>query len=236
MLNLAMAFSLMLLSPPPDVVAISESVLRHKAPPSSDAGRTYQELRALSANERIRLFAELPSSMQSAVLAHHLLTALAEHPEFTSEQRAVIQEALSLITPELFEIDPSNPQWGERVDQPLRRFKQRARAVFDSKTARELFTRLGPAEPAHPSVDMFDRNGDPMSAPGTALRRPNHATSLDSVFPECECSVISDWCVDWSGLGVTYCSNLYANCWFRNRGCGTLLQYACNGMCRTRPT
>src|SRR6185436_831792 len=182
---------------------------------------------------RVRLFNEMSSSLKSAVVAHHLLTALGEHPEFTREQREVIQEALSLVTPQLFDIRPSSPQWGELVDQPLRRFKRRAKAAFDSKMARELFTQLGPAEPAGPLVGVQGKIAWPMFAPGARL--PMRLAPLDSVFPDCQCSVISDWCSDWGGLGEVYCQNMASNCWFRSSGCGTFLQYACNGMCRRRP-
>ena len=231
MLNLALVFSFTLVTAPPAVTATPPSVLR-RAPPSTEAGRTYHELRSVGPGERVRLFDEMPSALKSAVVAHHLLTALAGHPEFTREQREVIQEALSLVTPLLYEIRPSSPHWGELVDQRLRQFKRRAKAAFDTKTARELFTQLGPSEPAGPPPDLQGITVWPMTAPGIA---PNRLTTLGSVFPVCECSVISDWCSDWSGLGIVSCQNMASNCWFRNSGCGTFLQYACNGMCRRRP-
>src|SRR5881275_1243621 len=46
---------------------------------------------------RRHLFAALPSSMKSAVWAHHLLRATT-HPEFTAEQRSVIYDAIRLLS------------------------------------------------------------------------------------------------------------------------------------------
>jgi hypothetical protein len=229
-----MMFSFVLfLSGPGAHEPAAASVILAQPVPDAAIVPVYQELRALDAGERRRALEELPSGTKASLWSHHLLTALAEHPEFTGEQRAVIREALSLVTLELFELEPSDPRWGPGVDQPLRRLKQRARAVFDSRTARELFLQMGPAAP-EPVAD--NAIGGRNFSLETRSRLANRRVASDSVFPDCECSVLSDWCTDWTGLGVRYCSNINSQCWFKNAGCGTLGRYACNGMCYTRST
>src|SRR5215212_4111772 len=144
MFNPAIVYSAVLLvSAPAGQEAAALGVSIRRPAPNPDIVGTYQELRALNLRERRTRLEELPSDKKADLWNHHLRAALAEHPEFTSEQRSVIRDALSLLTLELFAIDPSDPRWGTTVDQPLRRLKHRARAVFDSRTARELFLQLG---------------------------------------------------------------------------------------------
>lgn len=66
-----------------------------------DVRRTYEELQAKPGRQRVQRLAEMPSDMQSAVWIHHLIKLLGEHPEFTTDQRVLIQEGLSLLTPDL---------------------------------------------------------------------------------------------------------------------------------------
>jgi hypothetical protein len=197
MLNLLLAISLTLASPSsgPETRTASE-----------DAIRAYDELRSMRRSERARVLAQMPGSTQAGVWTHHLLTTLVNHPEFTTEQRAVIQEALLRLTPELFEIDPSNPRWSDIVDLPLRRLKERAMAAFPDKTfVGDLFTRLGP------------ESG--LSQPPSGRPRLIQTNS-----ETCSCSVTSDWC----DTGFE-CLNTW--CVFTSSGCGTLLRYPCDGRC-----
>jgi len=156
MLNLVLVISLGLLSPVSgnDSTTTNADAFRKTLSPSESVALTYEALRLKPVQERATLVGQMPSSKQSAIWAHHLLTARAEHPELTSEQRAVIQEALALLTPQLFEIDASSPQWKQLVDEPLRRFRERAKSVFESRLARELFTQLGP------NIRESDRGSD----------------------------------------------------------------------------
>lgn len=106
--------------------------------------KAYDELAAKSSSERVEFYRQMPSSVKSGLWAHHLSTALAHHPEFTDEQRAVVEEALSLLCSEFFEIDASNPAWPDRVGGPLGGLTERAKALFGVQTARALFAQLGP--------------------------------------------------------------------------------------------
>ena len=212
--------------------AVPVDGVREPVPSTEPAVPTYEELRDLSVRERAAQVRELPAAVQSDLWTKHLLTSLAEHPEFTEVQRAVIQEALSLLTPQLFAIEPSDPRRAELVDQPLDRLRIRARAAFDSRVARELFTQMGPAvrnvEYKPPSSRMI-WGGQPK------LPRWTRLPVGSNNYPTCECSVLSDWCSDWSGLGRIFCGQT-GGCYFTSSGCGALFRYACNGMCRERPT
>lgn len=201
MLNVLMAVSLTFAFP-----SQAPDVLPELRAPSADVVRTYDELRSMPRTSRTQALARMPSSAQSAIWTHHLLTTMVQHPEFTTEQRAVIQEALSLLTPELFEIDPSNRRWVDVVDLPLRRLKERAITAFpDRAFARDLFTQLGP--------------DSELLQPATGRPR-----SIQTNSEDCSCNVISDWC--YTGFA---CKNTWCN--FKNAGCGTLLRYSCDGLC-----
>jgi hypothetical protein len=225
MLNLAIVVSVVLFSPAAtlqaDVPALRQSILREV-----EAGRAYAELRSMKVRERSPALQQMPPAMQSAVWAHHFLTMLAEHPEFTPEQRAVIQEALALTTPELFAIDSASPQWSQLVHEPLARLTERARKVFPPRIARELFTQLGPEAR---QASIMERYTASRSAGKRTPGNPRLRQLGD--FPPCECSVTSDWC-DFSGFDYLECRNVWCN--YSPTGCGTLLRHACEGMCRRR--
>lgn len=129
MLDPAMVFSFVLsLSAPVEQEAAPRVLIPQPATEIDSAG-IYQELRSLDTRARGQRLAELPGATKAGVWSHHLLNAPAEHPDFTNEQRAVIRDALSLLTAEFFEVDSADPRWGPAVDQPPRRLKQRAVGV-----------------------------------------------------------------------------------------------------------
>ena len=121
-----------------------DDAMRRLASEPREVADIYAMLASRDKVERLRAYGDLSSSMKASLWTHQLLAALAEHPEFAEEQRAVLYDALDLFTPEFFEITPSNPNWQVRVDRPLRRIEQRARAAFGSIVTRQLFAQLGP--------------------------------------------------------------------------------------------
>lgn len=174
----------------------------------------YDGLLQKQLEERQNAFIQLSGPDKAAVWTHHLLTALAERPELTTEQRAVIQYALSILTPAFAELDPADPQWDQVVGQPLRELERRASAVFTRKQIISLFGQLGPE-------------------PAGASRQPAVA-SLDVIqVPQCHCntSPVADFC-DRSGIGLYYCSA--GGCWPTTSGCGWLWRASCNGVCIVR--
>lgn len=165
--------------------------------------------------------------MKSAVWTHQFLVALAEHPEFTAEQRAVLHDAIRVVTPELFDVPFASPDWTTRVDEPLHDLERRARAAFGDATARLLFAQLGPDDPPRAMQAI------PGGASGSNGDQPNAAPSRRRVLPEdlpnCSCSTVNDWCAAEFGP-QWYC--LGGGCvWGVNWGCGAAFAYPCNGLC-----
>lgn len=173
--------------------APASNVTREDAP---GAARVYDGLLQKRLEERQTAFTQLSSPQKSAVWAHHLLTALAEHPEFTNEQRAVIQYALSVLTPTFAEIDPADPQWDLVVDQPLRELERRASAVFTRKQMVHLFGQLGPQRVGSSDASPTPTDNTRFSSTG----RPGHIAPQEVIpVPQCHCNTSADFC-DSSGL------------------------------------
>jgi len=235
MLNLAAGLSLSLFLLPA-ITPISDSSGSAPSPPhvrrSDEAGRVYQELLSKPMRDRAKLLAQMSASMQSRVWAHHLLTALVQHPDLTTEQRAVMQEALTILTPQLFEIESSDPRWPTLVDMPLRRLHARAMAVFpDKRLAREIFAQLGPEVSSVPEDQPGSDSN--LALPSEPARRDRPRLISTDTFPDCTCSTDSDYC-DWSGLGIYYCKHDW--CVIKRVSCGTFFRHDCTGMCYTRST
>ena len=191
-----------------------QSNTRAMRAPSDDVSRTYEDLLSMSTKERVRSFTQMQASMKSAVWAHRLRVALAEHPEFTIEQRTVVQEALNLLTSRFYDIDHSSPEWADAVDAPLRRLADRAKAAFGVSLARELFTQLGPEST--------------VSRPA-AITKPQDVIPFPNL-PSCNCSSESDWC-NALNTNYFYYYCLLGGCYASAGGCGTLWRYDCVGMC-----
>ncbi len=105
--------------PPSDPPAAVSSGVPESRGSGEEASRAYEDLLSQAPANRAQSFALMPSSLKAGVWSHHFLTMLADHPEFTTEQRAVIQEALSILTPDMFAIPTSDPHWSELVDKPF---------------------------------------------------------------------------------------------------------------------
>jgi hypothetical protein len=174
----------------------------------------------LTKAERMAMYGPLSSSMKSALWIHHVETALAEHPDYTPAQRLVLQEAVALFTPELFDIQPSDPEWTDRVDRPLQELTRRAKEAFGVLGAGQLFAHLGPVirRPAPVSGTMAAHSSSARPIPMTAD------------LPQCECSTTSDYCAwEWGSDFSCVGGGCY---WGMNWGCGTLERYRCDGMCQ----
>ncbi len=229
-LNVARELFLQLGPEPPrshvDRVPPGDSVsLRHDSDTPRDARRAYDELLSKTVTERKSTFAQMSCPMKSSVWTRHLLTTLAEHPELTTTQREVIQYALSILRPQLFEIGPSDMRWKDLVDQPLRQLKTRALAAFPPALARELFFQMGPDQPRPETTTAPSSTG---SGSFVGLK----VSPLDVIGGPCTCTAVSDWC-DTSGLGVSSC--VHGACFTSEHGCGTLWVYGCYGKCKSIP-
>lgn len=186
---------------------------------TEDVSYLYEMLLREPISSRSRQLSALPGATQAAIWARHLTRALAQHPEFSAAQRAVIQEALTVLTPQMFLIDSEDPRWAMQVDMPLRILTQHARALFPLSLAREIFAQLGPDDAVQSMESCtFDQ-------PSQSVRRP--VKRLDAL-PDCSCSSVSDYC----GL-MFHCVN--GGCTWTHHGCGTFFVYGCTGQCTQYP-
>jgi len=196
------------------------------------AAEIYDELLAVHAQDRGPILDRYNSATKAGVWTHHLLTVMARHPEFTTDQRLVISDALTMLTPQLFEIEQSDPRWATLVDAPLRKITIRAQRLFTAPLARELFLDLGPRERSGrgrvQSDCRYPENPTAKDDQQADQRSPRAATDNT---PYCQCSTISDYC-DTSGIALYYCKG--GGCIWKNSGCGTFWQYACTGLCERR--
>jgi hypothetical protein len=196
-----------------------------------EVAETYNRLHSPQGRgERLRAYAQLTSSMKSAIWIHQFRIALAEHPEFSPEQRTVLDDAIALFTPEFFEITFESPNWTDRVDRPLQKLTQRANDAFGVVLAGQLFAQLGPDNPNVGTKDV-DRTepSQPSNKPHASFQRLKSLRPAPEDLPNCYCSTTSDYCSFqfgpwWSCFG--------GGCvWGVNWGCGSALRYPCNGLC-----
>src|SRR5205085_4070361 len=106
---------------------------------------------SLSMGDRRIVFNGLTPELKSELWKAHLRLHLSKHPDFTEKQRAAVQGAIALITPRLFEIPQSSPDWQTNVHEPVQRLTKKLLEVFTREDARELVTFLGGPEPQQQS-------------------------------------------------------------------------------------
>jgi len=146
--------------------------------------------------------------MKASMWSHQLLTALAEHPEFTEEQRAVLYDALDLFTPAFFETTYPNPDWSTGLDQPIRKIEQRARIALGPALAMRLLAQLGPDEPRPATAGVL-----PLPEPPAALQTPT--VFADEAWP-------AGLSVSEGEAASTYASLLRQNASERRRTYGSM--------------
>jgi hypothetical protein len=187
------------------------SQMAHESP---EIWRVYDDMSSMSMSDRKDTYRALSSSMKAAVWAHHLRKMLIEHPEFTSEQVGLINDFLTLLTPEFFEVESFTAEWWARIDAPLQELGKRAKTVFDSRLARAVFADLAGQSGEHSSPSVREQSTS--SDPTKRQLIPN--------TPYCECSTISDYC--YTGYKC-----VQGGCYWTSAGCGLLWDYSCTGLC-----
>lgn len=135
----------------------------------SEALRKYSELSELSKEDRKVSFSLMAPEDRSSLWRVHLALNLARHPEWTEQQRSIVLEAITMVTPRLYKT-PKDSNWTRLVDEPVRLLTQRARFVFTKQEGAALFSELGFSE--QPQL--------------------NHAKQRTA--RGCGCSQESDWC------------------------------------------
>ena len=76
----------------------------------------YEMLLSMPRRERVGAFREMPASTKSALWSHHLKMMEAEHPELSTEQRSIIEDLISVLTPDLYKLSTDDPHWKSVVE------------------------------------------------------------------------------------------------------------------------
>jgi hypothetical protein len=105
----------------------------------------YKSMSALDMHERKVLFASLTADMKAAIWKAHLENFLEAHPSLSSNERAIVAAGIVLLDAELFALPSSDPQWNERVRQPVEQLERAARLAFSPAVAKALLVDLGGA-------------------------------------------------------------------------------------------
>ena len=191
-----------------------------------DLLQKYKDISLLSMRKRKELFRQAPAKDRSDLWKVHMALYLAQHPELNKSQSEVIVEAISFVTPEVFDIRADSAAWRAYVEQPLHSLEEHVLAVFTRKEGGEILTRLGGEEPAVSKIES-DKSGDAQLKLGSWMSTSLFTKGILSPMintsavpePDCECSTQSNWCWDrCSGVG----------CHHTDSGCGTLWMYPCN--------
>ncbi len=182
--------------------------------PAVDDGEVvsvYDMLLSMPRRERLGAFREMPSATKAALWRHHLTKMEVEHPELSPEQRRIIEDFSSLLTPDVYNLSPSDPHFKSVVDNPLEDIRRRAWAAFPRDLLIAVF------------LDMRPRDSSRPRATTSTSLHPSPAN-----ISSCDCSRDHDDCFFWEGSG-SYCS---LGCyWTSSWGCGPGWLFRCDGYC-----
>jgi hypothetical protein len=198
-----------------------------------DILKMYYDVSALPLKQRKASFRNASSTGKSDLWRTHLALFLVKRsPELNEWQKEIILTAMSLATPEYFEVRPNSPNWKSKVRDPLHSLEEQILAAFSFEGGAKIFATLGDdseaakrAQPQAGSVSLNRITYLQLSSPGPYLDRSTNQFARQDMYVErgaCVCSTDSDWC-PISG----YCNG--GNCSPTQNGCGTLWTYPCNG-------
>jgi hypothetical protein len=108
---------------------------------ATDLLQTYKLLNS-PLDQKRELFGKATARGKSNLWRLHLALAIARRPALQPGQQQVILEAISLATPELFEISRSDASWQQVVDEPLQRLRSHALEVFSKEQAAEILAQV----------------------------------------------------------------------------------------------
>jgi hypothetical protein len=186
----------------------------------------YSSVSEVNGRARRELYSTLPAGMKGDLWALHLEYFLEDHPDLTPAQRAVVFEALGLITSGVFRYDSSSPEWPE-IDKAIRHLEARAKVELRQLT-QTAFEQLG--IPEINGLQGDDRVERPViGESGNVLKRP---LRIRPQTYDCMCSTESDYCCFLNcPTSPTPTCHEDDNCTLVRASCGFLWEYACNGMC-----
>jgi hypothetical protein len=131
------------------------------APEQDELLQKYRDISSLPMADRRAAFRNASPKGSSDVMRTHLALYLSSHPDLNGEQKEVILEGMSLVTPELY-TDSADRK--AKFAEPLRQFASRIGAVFSQEEAARIFATLGAPEPQnHYLLKYRDNSTSPMA-------------------------------------------------------------------------
>ncbi len=164
--------------------------------------KKYQNIsKFASMGKRKEFFVNSSSAEKSDSWKVHLAYSIVKFPELNKEQKEIILDLISLVKPELYDIEKDSEEWQVKVEKPIQMLSNRALEAFSKEVGLQIFLKLG----GETSSTLF--SGDKIS------RRAQCDCSQGSI-PAC-----------W----YEYCVN--SLCVASDSGCGVLWVSRCNGSC-----
>ena len=103
-----------------------------------------EELARFPVDQRMAIVAALDPETRSRLWQEHFRFHLAKDLDLTVAQREVLEEAIQIITPELFAEDTGDPLIKNHLEIELPKILNRAIELFGTDRALELMTQIGP--------------------------------------------------------------------------------------------
>lgn len=182
------------------------------------AGATAR-VEAYPALYRRALMATLTPEDRARVWRGQFEKFLATHEDLSVEQRAVLTDAMALMTADAF-----RPPLSADLSAEITRVFDEATRVLPGQSAKELFVSLGPKDALTASaLPLTQRMADRIRS-----WRVASASGAD-----CNCSIDIDTCDIWPEPDWLQCSEQYTcNMDLSWPMCGPLWSWACTGWCR----
>jgi hypothetical protein len=193
----------------PACVRASEWVAAH----AGSLPRSAEEIAALPAAYRSRVFASLDATTRSGVVRAQLAQMLRAFPELTPTQTAFIRSLIALATPDLYASEAGSAR--------VMAMEADARRLFTSGQL-QYMTKLGvgPSRLSYQAVRLTLQE----RLHGLFTSRAANGAAYDR---DCNCNMGDSWCCD-------ECSCLMQpgyECTPSSLGCGWFLLKPCNGEC-----
>lgn len=162
----------------------------------------YQTISKLySLAEKKELFSNSSSVEKGNYWKLHLANSFVEFPDLNSEQKEIIVDLISMITPKLYDIEKNSKEWQSNFERPFNIISDRILTTFSREIGPKIFLNLGSYVSTSPKDDV------------PTLLRPAACTCSQGSIPAC-----------WD----EYCVNTACN---RGGHCGVLWLFECNGAC-----
>jgi hypothetical protein len=193
----------------------------------ADLLKMYYDISALPLKKRKASFRNASANDKSSLWKTHLALFLVKRAELNEWQKAIILAAMSLATPEYFEIRSIDSAWKAKVRDPSRALEGQIVNAFSLEEGAKIFATLGDdADLAKSSASVFLNriNYKPLSDSGPYKQWTSRFEGQEMALERgsCQCSTESDWCHMSSSCSGSSCSPTQS-------GCGTLWSYPCNG-------